>query len=193
MEIKRKASRLKIFRIIHHRSFWGQALELFKKRLHPPLVFAILNMSWILILELISISSDSGWDDKRAHFPKKQSAPSTQPDAICQSSFQSLKFKVLTDTHIFKVDVGVLGEVWVGVPWSIVCCRAPAVPVLMLSTVCYDTRLQRRTITQTLDWYVSFTAQKLLTAQINPFFMNVSCWPTVFLNSAFFGFSFPIL
>ena len=48
----------------------------------------------------------------RAHFPKKQSAPSAQSDAICQS----LKFKVLNDTHIFKVDVGVLGEVWVGVP-----------------------------------------------------------------------------
>lgn len=55
-------------------------------------------------------------------------------------------------TYIFQVDVRVLWVVWVSVPGPIIWCSAPAVPVLMLTTVGYGTRLQRKTafIAQTL-------------------------------------------
>lgn len=48
-------------------------------------------------------------------------------------------------TYVFQVDVRVLWVVRVSVPGPIVWCCAPAVPVLMLTTVGYGTRLQRKT------------------------------------------------
>lgn len=56
-------------------------------------------------------------------------------------------------TYVFKTDVRVLGEVGVSVPWAVACCRAPAVPVLMLPTLADDARLQRKVLAQTLDWF----------------------------------------
>lgn len=81
------------------------------------------------------------------HIKKKcHSAPCRA--VICQP--ESLKIKDSADTYIFKVDVGVLGEVWVGISCSIAWCSAPAVPILMLTTVGYDTWLQMQMLAETL-------------------------------------------
>lgn len=80
------------------------------------------------------------------HIEKKcHSAPCRA--VICQP--ESLKIKDSADTYIFKVDVGVFGEVWVGI-CSITWCSAPAVPILMLTTVSYDTWLQMQMLAETL-------------------------------------------
>lgn len=62
-----------------------------------------------------------------------------------RAALNSLKIKEFTDTYIFQVDVRVLWVVWMSVPGPINWCSAPAVPVLMLTAVSYDTRLQRKT------------------------------------------------
>lgn len=49
-------------------------------------------------------------------------------------------------TCVFKTDVRILGEVRVSVPWAITGCRAPAVPVLMLSALSNDTWLWREDV-----------------------------------------------
>lgn len=76
--------------------------------------------------------------------------------------WRSLKIK--DSTYIFQVDVRVLWVVWVSVPGPIIWCSAPAVPVLMLTTVGYGTRLQRKT---------TFIAQMLA--------CRSGCLPTYFI------------
>lgn len=110
-------------------------------------------MSWILTLK--GEVDETRW--QMGTFPKTLSGPTNGGDetrrTVCSAKAQpcSLKIKDLTDTHIFKIDVRVLGVVWMCVPWPVVWLDAPAVPVLMLATVCYDTRLQRNMFAQSLD------------------------------------------
>lgn len=56
----------------------------------------------------------------------------------------SLKIKDFTDTYICQADVRVLWVVWKSVPRPIIWCSAPAVPILMLTTVRNGTRLQKK-------------------------------------------------
>lgn len=56
----------------------------------------------------------------------------------------SLKIKDFTDAYIFQADVTVLWVVWKSIPRPIIWCSAPVVPILMLTTVSNDTRLQKK-------------------------------------------------
>lgn len=85
---------------------------------------------------------------------------SQKPQVVRPGSWDPLSsLKILEDqrfhsycTYIFQVDVRVLWVVWMSIPGLIIWCSAPAVPVLMLTTVGYGTRLQRKMtfIAQTL-------------------------------------------
>lgn len=102
-----------------------------------------LSVSLKLRMKFVSIfGADTAKGSKEAHFQNGLPVLAERSDAICQDEPVPLKIKDVAGTYIFKVDVGVLGEVWVSVSGSVIWSGAPAVPVLMFTTVRYDARLR---------------------------------------------------